>query len=42
MGYFDSEENVDAYIAMADGYDGADLSYVSEIGESPRLDHIRQ
>ena len=25
MGYFDSEENVDEYLGLAEGYDGADL-----------------
>ena len=49
MGYFDSEENVDAYMAMADGYDGADLiallarylpegSSVLELGMGPGKD----
>ena len=49
MGYFDSKENVDAYIAMADGYDGADLiallgrylpegSSVLELGMGPGKD----
>ena len=49
MGYFDSEENVNAYIAMADGYDGADLiallrrylpegSSVLELGMGPGKD----
>ncbi len=49
MGYFDSEENVDAYIAMADGYDGAELialfarylpegSSVLELGMGPGKD----
>ena len=31
MGYYDSEENVQQYIAMADGYDGRDL--VAKLGE---------
>ena len=49
MGYFDSEANVDAYIAMADGYDGAELiallaqylpegSSVLELGMGPGKD----
>ena len=49
MRYFDSEENVDAYIAMAEGYDGAELiallrrylpegSSVLELGMGPGKD----
>lgn len=49
MGYFDSQENVDAYIAMAEGYDGAELiallrrylpegSSVLELGMGPGKD----
>lgn len=49
MGYFDSEENVEEYIKMAEGYDGAELieilreylpegSSVLEIGMGPGKD----
>ena len=49
MGYFDHEENVEAYIKMADGYDGAELiallrrylpegSSVLELGMGPGKD----
>ena len=49
MGYFDNEANVDAYMAMADGYDGAELiallgrylpegSSVLELGMGPGKD----
>ena len=49
MGYFDHEENVEAYLAMADGYDGAELiavlrqylpegSSVLELGMGPGKD----
>ena len=49
MGYYDSEDNVDAYVAMAEGYDGADLiavlkrflpegSGVLELGMGPGKD----